>query len=179
VHRCTTGRTEGGERWRGAALHRLAINEVCLHDQLAQGVGRDSTAGMEKAEVADFHEAVRQDMLEEPTDKLHDVKASSTEACTTHFTVGEGDRAVRQADETVVGDGDLEDIGGEVGESGVAVGLGLTMDVPGDGPDLWVDVLQQAGLAHAFFEERTVDGGERFDRNKEVGAGGAPGRAVL
>jgi len=29
---------------------------------------------MEKAEVADFHEAVRQDMLEEPADKLHDVE---------------------------------------------------------------------------------------------------------
>jgi len=29
---------------------------------------------MEKAEVADFHEAVRQDMLEKPADKCDDVK---------------------------------------------------------------------------------------------------------
>jgi hypothetical protein len=29
---------------------------------------------MEKAEVADFHETVRQDMLKEPADKFDDVK---------------------------------------------------------------------------------------------------------
>ena len=37
-------------------------------------MGRDGTAGMEKAEVSDFHEAMGQDMLEEPADKLDDVK---------------------------------------------------------------------------------------------------------
>ena len=55
-------------------LWRLAIEGVGLHDQEADESGRDGTAGMEKAAVADFHEAVRQDMLEEPTEKLHDVK---------------------------------------------------------------------------------------------------------
>ena len=34
----------------------------------------------------------------------------------------------------------------------------LTVDVPGAGPDLGGDVLQQSGLAHTFFEERAVDG---------------------
>jgi hypothetical protein len=61
----------------------------------------------------------------------------------------------------------------------MAVVIGLTVDVPGDRPDLRIDLLQQIGLAHGFFEERTVDGGEGFDRDKEVGAGGPPGRAVL
>ena len=51
--------------------------------------------------------------------------------------------------------------------------IGLTMDIPRDGPDLWIDVLQLAGLAHLFFKERAVDGGEGFDGDKEVGAGGA------
>ena len=134
---------------------------------------------MEKAEVADFHAAVRQDMLEEPTEKLSDLKVRGAEACTAHFTVGKGDGAVREADETLVRDGDPEDIGGEGGESGVAVVIGPTVDVPRDGPDLRVDVRQQSGLTHVFFEERSVDGGERFDRNKEVGSGGVPGRAVL
>jgi len=31
---------------------------------------------MEKAEVSDFHEAVGQDMLEEPAEKLYDVKVN-------------------------------------------------------------------------------------------------------
>ena len=118
-------------------------------------------------------------MLEEPAEKLHDVEVGGAEAGTAHFPVGEGDRAVREADKTVVGDGDLEDIGGEVGEGGVAVVVGLTVDIPGDGPDLRIDVLQQTGVAHIFFEEGAVDGGEGFDGDKEVGPGGQPGRAVL
>jgi len=60
----------------------------------------------------------------------------------------------------------------------MAVVIGLTMDLPGEGPDLWIDVLQQAGLVHLFFEERTGDGGEGVDGDQEVSAGGAPGRAV-
>ena len=179
AHRGATGRTAGHARGRGRALWRLAIAGVALHDQQADGRERDGTAGMEQAEVADFHEAIGQDMLEEPAEKLHDVEVGGAEAGTAHFPVGEGDRAVREADETVVGDGDLEDIRGEVGEGGVAVVIGLTVDIPGDGPDLGVDVLQQAGVAHLFFEEGAVDGGEGFDGDKEVGAGGPPGRAVL
>ena len=65
----------------------------------ADGRERDGTAGMEKAEVADFHEAIGQDMLEEPAEKLHDVEVGGAEACTAHFPVGEGDRAVREADD--------------------------------------------------------------------------------
>jgi hypothetical protein len=34
-------------------------------------------------------------------------------------------------------------------------------------------------VTHLFFEERPGDARKRFDWDKEVGAGGAPGRAVL
>ncbi len=178
LHRYATGRTADHERGRGLALCRLVLAGVSLPDQEADGRERDGTAGMEKAEMPDFHEALGQDMLEEPAEKFHDIEVGGAGACTAHFPVGEGDRAGREADETVVGDGDFEDIGGEVGESRVAVMVGLTVDVPGDGPDLGGDVLQQSGLAHGFFEEGTIDGGEGFDGNKEVGSGGAPGRTV-
>jgi hypothetical protein len=57
--------------------------------------------------------------------------------------------------------------------------IGLSVDVPRDGPDLGGNVLQQSGLTHLFLKERAVDGGERFDRDKEVDSGGAPGSAVL
>ena len=53
------------------------------------------------------------------------------------------------------------------------------MDIPRDIPRLWVDVLQQSGVAHVFFEEGAVDGGEGFDGNKEVGSGGEPRGAVF
>jgi len=129
--------------------------------------------------MPDFHKAIGQDMRKEPAEKLHDVEVGSAEACTTHLTGGEGDRAVRERDNAAVGDGDLEDRRSEGGEGGVSVVMGLTVDVPGDGPDLGGDVLQQSGLMHVFFEEGAVDGGEGFDGDKEVGSGGLPCRAVL
>jgi hypothetical protein len=133
---------------------------------------------MEQAEVAHFHKTIGQDMLEEAPDKLEGVKLGRTEAGTAHFPVGKRDRALRERDDAVVRDGDLEDIGGEVGKGRGAVVVGLTVDVPGDRPDLRIDVLQQTGVAHLVFEERTGDGREGFDGDKEVGAGRTPGRAV-
>jgi len=112
---------------------------------------------MEKAAVADFHEAVREHVLEEPAETLHDVKGGGSWACPGRLTGGEGDHAVLEADGALVGDRDPEDRGGEGGAGGVSVVLGLTMDVPGDGPDLGVDVLQQSGLAHVFLQESAVD----------------------
>ena len=86
--------TRGGA---GAARWRLAIAGVGLHDHQADGRERDGTAGMEKAEMADFHEAIGQDVLKEPAEKLHDVEVGGAWACTAHFPVGEGDRAVLEA----------------------------------------------------------------------------------
>jgi hypothetical protein len=96
-------------------------------------------------------------MLEELAEKLHGLVGGGAGARTAHFPVGEGDRTVREADETVVGDGDPANIGGEGGEGGVSVVIGLTMDVPGDGPALWVEVRQQSGLVHIFVKESAVE----------------------
>jgi hypothetical protein len=148
----------GCERCRGRARCRLARAGLALDHHQAAGREWDGTAGMEQAAVADCHEAVRQDMLEEPTEKRHDVKASSPEACTAHFPGGEGDRAVREADKTLVGDSDLEARGSEGGAGGRAVVMRLPVDVPGDGPELGGDVLQQSGLAPTVFEARAGDG---------------------
>ena len=74
AHGCATGRTAGREPVWEDAWWRRASAGLGLHDHEAEGGGRDGTAGMEKAEVADFHEAVWQDMLEEPADKRYDVK---------------------------------------------------------------------------------------------------------
>ena len=134
---------------------------------------------MEQAEGADFHETIGQDMLKESAEKLHDIKVGGAEAGTAHFPVGEGHRAVRKRDNAAVGNGDLEDRGGEGGKGRGAVVVGLTVDVPGDRPDLRIDVLQQTRSVHLFFAERTVEGREGFDGDNAVGAGGAPGRAVL
>jgi hypothetical protein len=152
---------------------------VCLPDQPADSREREGTTRMEKTKMPDCHKALGQDVLKKPAEKLHDVKVDGAEACTACCPVGEGDCAVCKADKTVVGDGDFEDIGREGVQGGVAVVIGLTMDIPGAGPDVRIDVLQQTGVAHLVFEKRAVDGREGFHRNKKVGAGRQPGRAVL
>ena len=108
--------------------------------------------------MADFHKAIGQDVLKEPAEQLHDIEVGGAWTRTAHFPVGEGDGAVRKADETLVGDGDLEDRRGQVCEGHVALWGGLTMDIPRDVPRLWVDVLQQSGLAQVVFEDGSVDG---------------------
>ena len=156
--RPATGRAAGDDRFRVDAPSWLATDGGCLQDQEAEGVGRDGTTCMHQAEVADFHKAVGQDMLEEPTDKLHSVEARGAWTCTAGFAVGEGHGAVRERDDTAIGDRHFEDIRGEVFQGGVGVWSGLAVDVPGDSPDPWIDLLQQVGLAHVLFPHGAVDG---------------------
>lgn len=108
--------------------------------------------------MTDCHEAIGQDVLEEPAEKFHSVEVGGTWACTSRFTVDEGDGTVFEAHDTSVGNSNPEDIGGEVWQGGVSVVIGLTVDVPGDSPDLGVDVLQQSGGAHLLFPQGAVDG---------------------
>ena len=112
AHRGATSWAQGDMRWQGDDLHRLALAGLSWHDHEADGRERDGTAGMEKAEVTDFHKAIGQDMLKEPPEKLHDVEVGGAGACTAHFPVGEGDGTVLEAHDAAVGDRDLEDIGG-------------------------------------------------------------------
>jgi hypothetical protein len=60
----------------------------------------------------------------------------------------------------------------------MAVVLGLSVDVPGESPDLGVHGLQQSSVAQVCFEDGAVDGGEGFDRDTEMGSGRQPCRAV-
>jgi hypothetical protein len=123
---------------RGGGLPR-SVDLQCEH--LSDGVGRDGTAGMQKAEVADFHNAIGQDVLEEPAEKLQGVEVDSAWACTVGCAVGESDGTVFESHNAAVRNGHFEDIRGEVFEGGVAVGVGLAVDVPGDSPELWIDLL--------------------------------------
>jgi len=118
-------------------------------------------------------------VLAEPAEQLQDVERGRAEAGPAPFPVGAGDGPVQEAHEAAVGDGHGEAGGSEGGEGGGAVGLCLRVASPGASPPLGIDVRQQSGVRHGFLEERTGDGGERFDRHKEVGARGPPARAVL
>jgi hypothetical protein len=134
---------------------------------------------MEQAEGTDFLQAIGQHGLQASAEQLHDVEAGGAGTPTAHCPGGEGARALRERDNAAVREGDLEDIRGEGGEGGVSVGMGLTVDVPGESPDLRGEGLEQSGLAHLCCAEGAGEGRERFDRDKDGGAGGAPCRAVF
>ena len=126
---------------------RLTTHGVALHAHQADGRNsggmtrwRKPNGGLSQSHAASCWRNRRE---------LHDVEPCAA-ACTAYFPVGCG--AVREAHETVVRDGDREDIRGEGGESGVAVVRRLTVDVPGDGRGLGMMVLQQAGLEHVFLK---------------------------
>jgi hypothetical protein len=117
----------------------------------------DGTACRQKAAVTDVHEAIREDMWQEPAEKLPGVEVGGSWTCTVRLTRGESDGAVLEREDAALGERAPEARGGEVGEGGVSVVIGLTMDGPGDGPDLWGDVPQQSGVAHIFLQERAGD----------------------
>jgi hypothetical protein len=61
----------------------------------------------------------------------------------------------------------------------VAVWMSLTVHVPGDVPDLWIDLLQKSGGCHLVIDDNAEDGREGFDGHREGGSGGPPWCAVL
>ena len=97
-------------------------------------------------------------MLEETADKPGGVEVGGAQPGTSRFTVGEGNGAVLERDDAAIGDGDFEDIGGEVLQRRVAVGVGSTVDVPGDVPGLRVDLFKKPGFGHLLLEDGAVDG---------------------
>jgi hypothetical protein len=61
--------------WRWCGLTRGA-DVLCHH--LPDGVGSDGTTCVQKAAVSDVHEAIGQNMLEEPAEKLNSVERSGS-----------------------------------------------------------------------------------------------------
>ena len=113
---------------------------------------------MEQAAMTDLHAAIGSDMLEAPAAKRHGVEVGGAWACTARLTRGDSDGAVLARDDAASGERDPEDRGGEGCAGGVAVVLGVTVDVPGDVPDLWVDGLQPSGCAHRLVPHGAGDG---------------------
>ena len=90
------------------------------------------------------------------------------------FFIADEDGAVLHLHDARVGDGDFEDVGGEVFEAGITRRHGLGVDVPIDLPDFRGDLIEEAGFYHFIAELGPKDFGERFDGEIEVGWGGVP-----
>jgi len=135
----------------------------------------DGRGWVEEAVVADLHEAFGQDMLEEPADELEGTESHGSPSVAVGLLVAEEYGIVFHLQDSAVGDGDAEDIGGEVLDRVRAVSHGLGVDDPGHVPKLGADLAQEPCLFHLIPELDSEEDGEGFDREEEVEVGGMPG----
>lgn len=90
------------------------------------------------------------------------------------FAIADEDGTVLDFQDARVGDGDFEDVRGEVFEACFAGTDGLGVDVPVDLPDFRGDFLEEASFFHGVAELGFEDHGESFYGEIEVDSGGVP-----
>jgi len=78
------------------------------------------------------------------------------------------DSAVLDFQDSGIGDGNFEDVGGEVFEACFAGNDGLGVDVPVDLPDLGRDLIEETGLLHFIAKLGFEDLRESFDGEIKV-----------
>jgi hypothetical protein len=84
------------------------------------------------------------------------------------FSVANEDGTVLDFQDARVGDGDSEDVGGEVFEGCFAGAYGLGVNVPVDLPEFRGDLIKETGLFHFILELGFEDDRERSDGEVEV-----------
>src|ERR1700691_1577884 len=111
-----------------ARLRRLPIEKK----QQTSAGGFFALGGMPEAEVADLMQTLRQDVLEEAAHELLAGDTAHPPAVGFAMLVADGDRLIVEGDDAGIGDGDAEDIAGEIIEHGLlALAPGRAMDDPG------------------------------------------------
>ncbi len=90
------------------------------------------------------------------------------------FPVANEDSAVLDFQDSRIGDGNPEDVGGKVLETCFAGTDGLGIDVPVDLPEFRGDLIEETGLLHFIAELGFEDDGESSDGEIEIDPGGVP-----
>jgi hypothetical protein len=90
------------------------------------------------------------------------------------FSVVNENRTVLDFQDSRIGDGNSEHVGGKVFEACFAGADGLGVDVPVNLPDLRRDLIEETGLLHFITELGLKDDGESSDGEIEVNSGGVP-----
>ncbi len=110
-------------------------------------------------------------MLEKAPDEFQGIEGDMAGAIAAFFLIGEGNSSIFDGHDSGIGDGYPEDIRCEVFQGCLAVAYGLTVDVPGDLPDAWIDFVKQSLPCHFVFEFGPEDFGKCSDRQVEVVSG--------
>jgi len=90
------------------------------------------------------------------------------------FFIADEDGAFLDFEDAAIGDGNFEDIGGEVFEASRRGRDGLGVDVPVDEPDFRGDMIEEASFNHLIAELSSKDFRESYDGEIEVGSGRMP-----
>lgn len=139
----------------------------------------------EEAEVAHFHEAARQDVLEETLDEVLHREATGLELSGVGWTILEGKQGSFQAtamidgDQTAVIDGNAVDVGGQVFEGSLSITNWFAMHNPLSSPDFRGDLCVESGFAQGVLEGSAEQFGEGFHGQEEVFAGWQPGISII
>jgi len=72
--------------------------------------------------MADFDEAFGQDVVQEAAQELDAIEGESARAIAADLAPAQGDAGIVDAQDALVGDGDLEDVGCEVLDAGFCIG---------------------------------------------------------
>lgn len=114
-------------------------------------------------------------MLEEAADELDDIEVEGSFSLAVGFAITNPHGAVLNPDDARIGDGDFENVGGQILQSRLTGAHGLAVHIPVDLPDSGWDLIEQLSLFHEIAELGSEDGREGLDRDKEIGSGGMPG----
>lgn len=114
-------------------------------------------------------------MLQEAANELDNIESQDSGTPAVRLAITNEHGTISNTDDARVGDGDFENVGGEILESGLAGAHRLAVDVPVDVPDWGRNLLKQFGLFHQIAELGSKDFGESFDGEKEIDSGRMPG----
>lgn len=136
-------------------------------------------SGTEEAVVADLGCALRQDVLKKTVDELSGGKPNVADLLGLVVTVAESNHAVIKSFQAAVGNGDSENIAGEILEHLVAAAGVLGVNNPARFPDGDGDEAKKSSILESGTEFGTEDDGEGRIGNQEEGVFGInPGLAI-
>jgi len=131
-------------------------------------------SGAEQAVVTDLDEAAGEHVLEETTDELFSAEGATLELVSGRLFIRAAAVALMKVVETVVTNRDAADVRGEILEGLRPGAHRLAVDHPVFVPEALVDLGPELSLAQFITKLGAEDGGEGFDWDEEVFAGGAP-----
>lgn len=148
-------------------------------EQVTGAIEVVTAAGTEQAVGSDLSESPGEDVLQESSDEGVDGECQVSGLASARVGVAEGDAAVLEAFEPVVGESDAVDVTGEIACCVSAAADLLDVDVPALCPGIGRDVPIQAGAGHGVVDLGSEDFRQNIPWHKEPRVSGLdPGGAI-